>query len=304
MTRFVLRRLLESTILLLLLSLLVFSLFKLIPGDYLAEMEMNPQIPAERVEELRSRYGLNQPVWQQYGSWLIGLTSGRLGYSFSQRRPAVEVIWERMGRTLLLTCMAFSIIVVLVFPLGVVSALYNGYFPDHFIRVLTLLGLSIPTVLAALLFLYATFWMGIFPVGKLGFTDIFFPALTMALPAVAFLLRALRLELIEVFEQPFILAAVAGGLPPHRVLVRALRHALNPMISLMGVTLGGLLSGAVVVEKVFNWPGLGALIVDSILSRDLFVALNCVLVSAALVIAANLAADLTLAINDHRIRYR
>jgi peptide/nickel transport system permease protein len=111
------------------------------------------------------------------------------------------------------------------------------------------------------------------------------------------------LELIDVFDQPYILAAAAKGLPSYRVLWHALRNAVNPLISLTGVTLGGLLSGAVVVEKVFSWPGLGALTVDSILSRDLFVALDCVLISALMVIIANLIADLLLAWNDPQIRY-
>jgi peptide/nickel transport system permease protein len=120
----------------------------------------------------------------------------------------------------------------------------------------------------------------------------------------AFFVRTLRLELADVLAQPFILAAAAKGLPRRRVLWHAFRNALNPMISLAGITIGGLLSGAVVVEKVFAWPGLGALIVDSILSRDLFVALDCVLVSAVLVIVANLLADLILALNDPQIRYK
>jgi ABC-type dipeptide/oligopeptide/nickel transport system permease component len=119
----------------------------------------------------------------------------------------------------------------------------------------------------------------------------------------AFFARTLRLELLDVLKQPYVLTAAAKGLPRHRVLWHALRNALNPVISLTGVTVGGLLSGAVIVEKVFAWPGLGALTVDSILSRDLFVALDCVLVSALFVVLANLLSDMLLALNDPRIRY-
>lgn len=129
------------------------------------------------------------------------------------------------------------------------------------------------------------------------------PSLALAMPSVAFFVRNLRLEMIETLRQPFVLAAAARGLPAHRVIFHALRNALNPTISMAGITFGGLLSGSVVVEKLFDWPGLGALTVDSILSRDLFVVLNCVLASALLIAVANLLADLILAWNDPRIRY-
>jgi peptide/nickel transport system permease protein len=302
MRRFIMRRLLQTLPLLLLLSLLTFGLFQLIPGDYLAEMMLNPTVSAESVEQLRIRFGLDEPLLVQYGKWLVAVCQLDFGYSFAQRRPAIDLIGERLTNTLLLTGGALALILLLAFPIGTGTALMVGTWWDRIGLWLSLAGLSLPTVLAAVLMLYLAFWTGWFPVGAESWRDLFLPSLTLALPAVAFLVRTIRLEMVEALQQPYVVAAAAKGLPPYRVVYHALRNALNPVISLLGVLLGGLLSGAVVVEKVFRWPGLGALIVDSILSRDLYVALNCVLVSALLVIVANLLADLLLAWNDPRVR--
>jgi len=304
MLRFTLSRIVESIPLLVLLSLLVFSLFKLIPGDYLSEMEMDPTISSQSVENLRQEYGLDQPLIKQYWLWVTQILRGNLGYSFAQRRPASELILERSMGTLSLAVTALVMTLVLALPLAAISTLRLGDWPDRTILWSSLIGLSLPTVLSSLLLLYFAYLTGWFPIGGADtWKHLFLPALTLAIPMAGFFTRTLRLELIDVFEKPYILAATAKGLPPYRVLWHAFRNALNPVISLTGVSLGGLLSGAVVVEKVFSWPGLGALTVDSILARDLYVALACVLVSALVVIFANLLADLLLAWNDPKIRY-
>ena len=305
MARFALRRLFESVPLLILLSILVFALFKAIPGDYLTEMELNPAISQEWVENIRNDYGLNRPVVVQYGMWLGQVVRGNFGYSFAQRRPATDLIWERLGGTLVLTFGAFSLVLLISVPFGVLCSLRAGGWVDRLGVWMSLIGLSFPTVISSLLLLYFAYWSGWFPLGGRGtLAHAILPSITLAIPTVALFLRTLRLELIDVQKQQFIIAAAAKGLPRHRVLWHALRNAANPLISLAGVTLGGLLSGAVIVEKVFGWPGLGSLTLDSILARDLYVALNCVLVSAVLVILANLLADVLLAWNDPRIRYQ
>lgn len=305
MLRFTLRRILESVPLLFLLSLLFFALFQLIPGDYLTEMELNPSVPSERVQQLRQEYGLNDSLAVRYLKWTGQLLQGNLGYSFAQRRPAVELILERLGGTLKLTVAALILTLGLAIPLGVISALRVGQWPDRMSRAVSLIGLSIPVLLSSVLFLFLAYQTGWFPIGgQEGWLALILPSLTLALPSSAFLARTLRLELIDTLNQPFIIALLSRGLPRRRVLYHALRNAANPLISLTGLTVGGLLSGSVVVEKVFRWPGLGSLIVDSILTRDLFVALNAVLLAALLMIASNLVADLLLALNDPRIRYR
>ncbi len=305
MIHFILRRALETLILLFLLSLLTFAIFAMIPGDFLSEMELNPTVSKETVRQLREDYGLNDPFFVRYFKWLGQVLQGNLGYSFEQRRPAVDLILSRFQNTLALTIPAFVLTILLSIPLALFSALRAGSWKDRASLTLSLLGLSLPSILLSLLFLYFAFWSAWFPLGGTGgMRHLFLPALALALPAVAFWMRTLRLEMIDALGQPFVLAAAARGLPSRRILLHALRNAINPLISIMGITLGGLLSGAVVVEKVFQWPGLGSLTVDAILSRDLFVVVNSVLVAALFTVAANLAADLALAWNDPRIRYR
>ncbi len=303
MIRFLGRRGLEAIPVLAALSLLIFTLFRLIPGDFLAEMEMNPAVSPETVERLRSDFGLDRAVPAQFGIWLSQVVRGNLGYSFAQRRPALDLIRERLGRTLILTAAAFSLSLGVALPLGCLAAVSLGRRLDRVCLWLSLVGLSLPSVLSSLLFLYLAFWVGRLPGGEPGaVSGVVLPAVTLAIPTAALLMRTLRLELAQVLAQPFIAAAVAKGLPRSRVLWHAFRNGVNPVISLAGVTLGGMLSGAVVVEKVFGWPGLGALVVDSILARDLYVALGSVLVAAVFVIAANFAADVLLAVNDPRVR--
>jgi len=297
MFRFVLRRIGHSVPTLFLLSLLIFALFQLIPGDYLSEMQMNPAIPAERIEQMRTKFGLDQPFYIQYGIWLGRLLTGDLGYSFAQRRPAVDLIGERFVRTMQVTALALVMSLAIIIPAAVISALNAGRKLDQMAFWASLVGLSLPSVIASLLFLYLGYMLNLAPVSG----SPFLPALTLSIPSGAFLFRTLRLEMIETLGKPFMVAVRAKGLPSYRVLWHAYRNSINPVISLTGITIGGLLSGSVVVEKIFGWPGLGALLVDSILSRDLFVALYTVLISAVLIILANLAADLLLWINDPRI---
>jgi peptide/nickel transport system permease protein len=299
---FAVRRLLETVPTLLLLSVLVFALFKLIPGDYLSEMEMNPSISKSTVAALRSDFGLNRSLPEQYGLWVVQAVRGNLGYSFAQRRPALDVISERLGRTIYLTLVALLLSLAWAVPAALLGALRLGRWPDRLVLVLSLVGMSIPTVLSSLILLWFALGLGwsLFSTGGPG--GVLLPAVTLAVPAGALFARTLRLELVSVLGQPFAAAAVAQGLPRRRVLLHVLRNAANPLISLVGLTLGGLLSGAVVVEKVFSWPGLGALTVDSILARDLYVALGAVLVSACFVVLANFLADVLLALNDPRVR--
>lgn len=305
MTGFLIRRLAQTLLLLFLLSLFVFLLFEMIPGDYLTEMELNPSVSSSRIEELRRQYGLDQPFYLQYFHWLKSVLSGNLGYSFAQQRPALSLIAERLSNTLLLAATALLMTLAMVFPIGIAAALFSGRWPDRLALAFSLLGLSSPTLLLSLLGLYVAFSTRWFPLGGLGGPKHWIlPGLVLALPLSAYLIRQLRLEMIDALQQPYVLAAAARGLPRARIVRHALRGALNPLISLLGLSWGALLGGSVVVEKVFSWPGLGLLMVESILSRDLFVALNAILVSALLVILSNLLADLLLAWNDPRIRYR
>jgi peptide/nickel transport system permease protein len=304
MPRFILRRVAESLLVLLLLSWLVFALFKLIPGDYLSEMELNPAVSPSTIEAIRESYGLRNPWYVQYFNWLGQVTKGNLGHSFAQRRPASSLIWDRLKNTVALGVPVFLFSLLASLPLAVLAALQRGRWFDRLSVLILLVGLSLPAILSSFLFLYFAFWSGWFPIGGAGgIPYMVLPALSLALPSVAFFVRVLRVEMIEALSQPHILFARARGLKPWRVVLHAFRNALNPMISLIGVGAGRLLAGTIVVEKIFNWPGIGSLTVDSILSRDLFVVLGCVLTASLLMLVANLVADLLLALNDPRIRY-
>ncbi len=305
MIRFVVRRLLASATLLLLLSLATFGLFSLIPGDYLSEMELSRSVPSEQIQKIRAAYGLDRPVVTQYVRWVTQLAEGNLGYSFMQNRPALDLILERFWNSLALAAVAMLTAVAFALPLGVIPALWPGRWPDHLALVLSLLALSLPTVVLALLFLYSAYWTGWLSLG--GAADasrLVLPSITLALPASAMLGRVLRAELLDVFRRPFITAIAAKGVSEWRLLLHALRNAINPVLSLAGLTLGGMLSGAVVVERVFDWPGIGDLTVESILRRDLFVAVNCVVVAAVAFIVANLFTETLQALNDPRMRSR
>jgi peptide/nickel transport system permease protein len=301
--RFIVRRFLEAVPTLFLLSVLVFAFFKAIPGDFLSEMEMNPTISASTVEKLREDFGLRKPLPVQYAIWVSQLVRGNFGYSFAQRRPAFDLVAERFGFTLLLAGVALLLSLAWSVPLACVSAALIGGWLDRGILAISLVALSLPSVLSAILLFGVAAWSGWSPfIDGNRMWEVWLPALTLAIPSGAVFLRILRLELVDVLAQPFIASAAARGIPRHRIMFQALRNAANPLISISGVTLAGLLSGAVVAEKVFGWPGLGALTVDAILSRDLYVALFAVLTAAIAVLFANLIADIALYLNDPRVR--
>ncbi len=303
MRRFLLHRALQTLTVLFLLSLIVFGMIRMLPGDYLTEMELTSAAPRERIEEMRRNLGLDRPFYLQYLFWLGSLAQGDLGYSFAQQRPAAQLLGERFANTLLLALAAFAIVLPLTFALGITGALYAGRWPDRLGLGACLLGISFPRLLLALLVLYLAFQAGWLPGSESGLRRLILPALVTAAPLSAFLARQLRFELLGSLEKLHVQAAAARGLPARRIVWIALRDALNPLISLLGLTWAGLLSGAVIVESVFSWPGLGLLMVESLRTRDLFVVVNGVLLSAGAIALSNLLADVLLAINDPRIRY-
>ena len=187
MSRFLIQRAGQALLLFFLLSSLVFVLFAMIPGDYLAEMEVSASVSTEQIEQLRRQFGLDQPFYRQYLMWLKTLASGNLGYSFAQQRPAVGLITERMGNTLLLAGGSFFLSLLLAFPIGVASALYSGRWPDRLGTIFSLVGLSFPSLLLSLFGIYFAFRTQWFPVGGMGsFRHWILPSLVLSLPAAAY----------------------------------------------------------------------------------------------------------------------
>jgi peptide/nickel transport system permease protein len=306
--------------LLLAVALGSFLLVRLAPGDFLAEMSLNPQISAETLARLRAQYALDQPWYTQFGKWLIGIVRGDFGYSFAYNCQAGSLIYERFANTLSLALAGLALTLLAALPLGLLAAKYRSSMLDRILTFLSTLCLSSPSFLLALLaivFAARTGWFpigsvhslnfeGLSPIGKL--TDFLYhlilPATVLALRLVPGFFRQLRASLIETLSQDYILTARAKGLSERAVFLKhAFRNAINPLISMLGNSLGSLLSGAFIVEVIMSWPGLGSLTVSSLLSRDLYVLIACLVFAAFLLAFGNLLADILLALADPRIRH-
>jgi peptide/nickel transport system permease protein len=317
--RYLLRRTFHAVFLLFGVSLLTFLFSALTPGNYFDEMRLNPQIAPETVAALRAQYQLDRPLPVRYAHWLNAVAHGELGFSFAYNSPVGPLLWVRARNTLLLTVTATLLAWMLALPLGIWSASRLGRAPDRVLSGATATLLVIPDLVLALGLLILAVRTGWFPTGGLvsvGFES-FSPfhklrdlALHMTLPVIALVLSALptlvrhvRASVAEVLEAPFLQAALGHGLPHRKLLYSyALRAAANPLISLFGFSIGTLLSGSLLIEVVMSWPGLGPLLLEAILARDLYVVVGAVLLSMLFLVAGNLVADALLYWADPRIR--
>jgi len=317
--RYVLRRTAHVLFLLIGVSILAFLFSTLAPGNYFDEMRLNPQIAPETVVALRSQYGLDRPLPWRYASWLNSVVRGQMGFSFAYNSAVAPLLLPRAGNTLLLTITATLLAWGIALPLGVCSAEQLGRVPDRLISWATAALLVIPDLALALGLLVLAVKTGWFPAGGLasvGFESLSLIhkirdlALHMTLPVVALVLsvlpllvRHVRAAVADVLDAPFILAARGHGIPRRTLLYRyALRAAANPLISLFGFSLGVLLSGSLLIEVVMSWPGLGPLLLEAILARDLYLVLGGVLLSGLFLAGGNFLADILLYWVDPRIR--
>lgn len=317
--RYILDRILHAIFLLFAVSLLTFLFSSLTPGSYFDEMRLNPQISAETIAALRSQYQLDRPLPVRYMHWLGAVARGKLGFSFAYNTPVGPLLWTRAKNTLFLTLTATLLAWLIGLPLGLWSAAKRGRAPDRALSWGTATLLAVPDLVLALALLILAVRTRWFPTGGLvsiGFDD-FSPlhkvrdlALHLTLPVIALVLSALptiirhvRASVAEALDAPFLRAAKAHGIPQRTLLFRyALRGASNPLISLFGFSLGTLLSGSLLVEVVMSWPGLGPLLLESILARDLYVVIGSVLLSTVFLVLGNLLADVLLYVTDPRIR--
>jgi len=317
--RFFLRRLRHACFLLFGVSILAFLFTTLAPGNYFDEMRLNPQISPVTVAALRAQYQLDRPLPVRYASWVNSVFHGQMGFSFAYNSPVAPILFVRARNTLLLTITATLIAWGIALPLGIWSAERFGHLSDRLLSWATAALLVIPDLALALGLLVLTVRTGWFPAG--GMTSLDFGslplsgkfrdlALHMTLPVAALVLSALpllvrhvRAAVAEVLDAPFMLAARGHGIPRRTLLYRyGLRAAANPLISLFGFSIGALLSGSLLVEVVMSWPGLGPLLLESILSRDLYVVIGGVLFSTIFLVGGNLIADILLYWADPRIR--
>lgn len=321
MRTYILRRLLQVIPLLLGISALTFILLQLAPGDFLNTVAENPTVSAERLEAMRRSFGLDKPWYVQYGLYLKNLFFHfDFGESFARHQPVFTVLKEGLFNTLILATAAMVVTWGLAIPLGVFSAVRQYSWLDKGLSVFGVIGLSIPEVLSGLLLLMVAASTGWLPVGGMHSIDyeeldsigkaidllkhLLLPAIVVGLTPLAGRMRQMRGNLLDVLRLEYVTTARAKGLDENVVVFKhALRNAINPLITLFGYTLGALVSGSLVAEIIFSWPGLGRITFDAINTQDQYLVLGSVLMASFVLVLGNLVADLLLAIADPRIAY-
>jgi peptide/nickel transport system permease protein len=313
------RRAAHGLVLLLGVSLLSFLLVELAPGDFFGEMRLDPRLSEDTLRALRTRHGLDRPLPERYGRWLVSLLRGELGFSFAYGQPVASLLWPRAWNTLLLTVTATVAVWLVAIPLGVWWASRRRGAARHALAGLTSLLLAVPDLVVAFALLLLAVRTGWFPAGGMASlgseslapaarvrdvaAHLLLPVTALALGVLPVVLRHVQAAVAETLDAPFVRAARAHGIPERRVLFRhALPAAANPLISLFGLSLAGLLSMSLLVEVVMSWPGLGPLLLEAILARDFHLVLGPVLASTLFLIGGNLVADVLLLAADPRIR--
>lgn len=319
MLSFIIRRFFTLIPLLLGITLLVFLLLSLAPGDFLTTKGAARDVSEEFIEQQRQDYGLDKPWWQQYFLWLGDVFSGDLRYSFAYKMPVTDLIGQRLFATFLLSVTSILFAWGIAIPLGVLAAIYKDSIWDRISSMLAYAALSLPEFFLALLLVYMAAVTGWFPLG--GATSIEYeylpwwaqigdriyhlilPTIALGIGSIASIMRIMRANFLDQIRSEYVATARAKGLPEGIVMFKhVLRNAINPLISAFGFAFSSLLSGALLVENVFNYPGLGRLIFQSILSEDKYVVLASIMLSCTMLVIGNLLADILLAWSDPRIR--
>ena len=306
MVRYTVRRLLLTVPVLLGVATLVFALIHLVPGDP-AEAMLGETAPAADLAELRTRLGLDRSLPVQYGDFLAGLVRGDLGLSFRYGTPVASEIGARLPRTAELALAAMTVAVLIAIPLGILGALFRGGAIDQAAMALSLAGISMPNFwLGPLLAIVFAVQLGWLPVSGTGTpAHLVLPAVTLGAALAAVLARMTRASLIDELRELYVLAARARGLSRGRaVLAHAFRNSLIPVVTILGLQLGAVLTGTIITETIFAWPGVGRLLIQAINFRDYPLVQGCILFIAVTYVAMNLLVDLTYAWLDPRIRYQ
>lgn len=309
----VLRRAAHAVPLLFIISVIVFALIHAAPGGPTAVFLSNPGVRPEDIDRLRHSLGVDRPLWVQYLQWLSAFVRGDWGYSMTDSRPVLDRVIERAPATLELAASSMAVAVVFTVVLGALAALTRGRWPDRFIRVVSAAGLAIPAfwfgLVLQLLFAASLGWLpssGRITPGDGSLVDraqhVLLPAVVLAGIHAAAWTRYLRATMIDALGQPFVSAARARGVPEHRILVLyVLRTAVLPLVTVVLLDAALLVSGAVVTESVFAWPGLGTLFTEALARRDYAVLMAMVMLASTAIIVVNLAADLVYPWLDPRV---
>ena len=316
--KYIFKRILQTIPLLIIVSIVSFFIIRLSPVDPLAELRLNPSVSKETLQRETERLGLDKPIIVQYGKWAKSFIKGDLGVTSNGELVSAK-LKERIPNTLLLTAIVIFLTWVVGVPLGVAAAL-NWKTPfDRMMTVLTSIGMAIPSFFFAVLLLIFAVKTGWFPVGGLTCTNfselslggkildlthhLFLPVVVLLTISLAGLQRQMRANLLDVLDSDYVKFARAKGLSEFKVVYKhALRNAINPMITLLGFEFAGLLSGAALTEYVFQYPGLGRLILEAVLKSDINLVMASLMMGAIMLVLGNLIADILLIITDPRIR--
>lgn len=314
MIRYILKRTAIGIVALLVASLVVFGVLEILPGDP-AQLMLGMEATPEALDALRDELGLNRTLPVRYASWIGGLLTGDFGRSFTYSSPVIDLIKERMVVTLPLSILAILLSIVIAIPVGIFAASRRGRTPDTIAMGAAQFGIAVPSFWFALLLVYVfAVWLKLVPAG--GFPGwnaglwpalkaLILPAIALALPQAAIFSRVTRSSLLNVLNEDYIRTARAKGMPKRYVLWRhALRNALIPVVTIIGIQFGSLVTSAIIVENVFYLPGLGRLIYQAITQRDLIVVESVVILLVAFIVALNLIVDLSYAVIDPRLRTR
>jgi peptide/nickel transport system permease protein len=302
---FLTRRLLLTVPVLLGVLTLVFALIHLIPGDP-AQAMLGDMASQADVAALRARLGLDRPLVEQYGRFLKGAVRGDLGTSLRTSEPVTTAIVARLPATLELAAAAMLVSIAFSIPLGIVAAVRRGTVVDHAATALSLIGVSIPNFwLGPLLAIVFAIELGWLPVSGRGTpAHLVLPAISLGAALAAILARMTRASLLEELREPYVQAARARGASRMRAVLRhAFRNSLIPVVTLIGLQFGAVLTGAVITETIFAWPGVGRLLIQSIDFRDYPLVQGCILFIAVMYVGMNLLTDLMYGVIDPRIRY-
>ena len=316
--RYIAKRLIQTIPLLVIVSLLSFFIIRLSPIDPLAELRLNPSISQETLDKEIKRLNLDKPIGIQYLSWAKSFVKGDLGYTSAGEKVSTK-LKERIPNTLILTLIVIFMTWSVGIPLGILAATKKESVLDRLLTVLASIGMAIPSFFLAILLLIFAVRTGFFPVGGLtsyNFTEmgilakifdiakhIFLPALVLFTISLSGLQRQMRANMLEVLDSDYIKFARAKGLSEEKVVFKhALRNAINPMITLLGFEFAGLLSGAALTEYVFQYPGLGRLILEAVMKSDINLVMASLMMGTIMLIAGNLIADILLMLTDPRLR--
>lgn len=323
MIRYIARRLILLGPLLLGITFVSWAAIQLAPGsgDYFQSLVLQyPQISPSTIAALRAQFGMDQPPWIQYFRWLWSILHLNFGLSFAYNVPVTWLIGTRALNTLLLSVTSLVAAWAIAIPLGIYSAVHQYSVTDGLLSAGAFVAISVPSFFSALLLLYAAYWTHLVPLQGLTSVDYDFlswggkvldvawhlilPTIALGVFSVGGLMRYMRNNLLDVLRADYVKTARAKGVSERRVIIRhAVRNAINPLVTLFGFELGGLLSGAAFVENILGYPGLGRLVLEAVLKKDVFVVMGSLLMGSVLLILGNLAADVLLALVDPRIRY-